>query len=243
MTRLTFIVPVHGREDLTQVCLRQLRRTCDALDDSGVEASAVVIGDDRSLPVASELGFATVRRDNDQLGRKFNDGFEVACSPRLNDEPADFVVPCGSDDWVDPVVFQRLPPRGTVGAFKMLAAVNEDKSRLSRCIVRTHAGCGIRIYPRDLIARADYRPTEEHVTSGCDMSTYNRLTALSGKKMPPVVFLDVHPLQIVDWKSATEQLNSYAQLRMYRKGEEDADPFEVLAAHYPAEAIEEMAAL
>lgn len=32
MIRLAFIVPAHKRFDLARVCLRQLRRTCDALD-------------------------------------------------------------------------------------------------------------------------------------------------------------------------------------------------------------------
>src|SRR5690349_10276090 len=103
--RVWFVVPVFGREELTAVCLRQLAWTCEQMARYDLEATAVVIGEDLSLDVAQELGFATVRRDNTQLGRKFNDGYQLACDPAYNPEPADYVVPCGSDDWVDPVIF------------------------------------------------------------------------------------------------------------------------------------------
>jgi hypothetical protein len=36
MSSLMFVVPVHGRLQLASICLRQLRRTCDALIDNGI---------------------------------------------------------------------------------------------------------------------------------------------------------------------------------------------------------------
>ena len=111
MPSLWFVVPAHGRFDLATVCLRQLRRTCDALLDAGIEASAVVVGDDPSLQTATELGFGTVRRDNRFLSRKFNDGIQLALDERFNPRPADYVVPFGSDDWVDWRLFTDLPDR------------------------------------------------------------------------------------------------------------------------------------
>jgi len=127
--RIYFVVPVHGREALTRVCLRQLRRTCDELDHY---ATAVVIGEGDILDFAYDLGFATVERDNQSLGAKFNDGYQLACDPRYNPHPADYVVPCGSDDWIDPVVFRRLPGPNEVGVFRHMAVVNEDKTLLAR---------------------------------------------------------------------------------------------------------------
>jgi hypothetical protein len=40
MRSLWFICPAHGRAKLTAICLRQLRRTCDALAADGVAATA-----------------------------------------------------------------------------------------------------------------------------------------------------------------------------------------------------------
>src|SRR4051794_2342619 len=108
MPSLFFIVPAAGRESLARVCLRQLRRTCDALQAEGIDANAVVIADDRNLRTATELGFGTVRRDNHFLARKFNDGIQLACDPQINERPVDYVVPCGSDDWVDHRLFLDL---------------------------------------------------------------------------------------------------------------------------------------
>ena len=241
MTRLWFVVPAHGREQLTKVCLRQLARTCDALRDFEIEASAVVVADDGNLDAADEVGFATVRRDNEQLGRRFNDGYQLACDPDYNPRPVEYVVPCGSDDWVDPQIFARLPPPDTIGVFHRLAMVDETRTRLAQLHITYRGGAGVRVIPAGLLARVGYRPAEEDRKRAVDTSTVVRLTRLTGK-LPKMVALDVHPLQIVDWKSPSAQLNSYESLRGYCR-EETTDPFESLAAHYPAEALEEMQAL
>jgi hypothetical protein len=98
---LWFIIPAYGRLELARVCLRQLRRTCDALTEHGIEATAVVIADDENLETARELGFGTTVQSNEFLGRKYNDGFQLACDPEYNPRPADYVMPYGTDDWID----------------------------------------------------------------------------------------------------------------------------------------------
>lgn len=239
--RLWFVVPAHGRVELARVCLRQLARTCEALAPE-IDATAVVIADDENLETAQDLGFATVRRDNRALGRKWNDGYQLACDPRYNPEPADYVVPCGSDDWVDPAIFRQLPRPDRIVAFRQIAVVNEERTRISRLRVGYNGGAGIRIIPRQLIERVGYRPAEEDRKRAIDTSTLAGFYRVLGRQ-PTVDYADVHPLQIVDWKSAGEQLNTYAMLRGYRRGEESPDPFGELAGVYPVEAIEEMRAL
>ncbi len=240
MTRVWFVMPVHGREELTRICLRQLERTCEAAAAFGVNTTAVVIGDDTSVDYADELGFATVRRNNDQLGRKFNDGYQFACDPEFNPAPADYVIPCGSDDWVDPVILRRMPGE-TIGVFRQFAVVDEDRTSLSRIKVGYHGGCGVRIIPRSLLARCGYRPAEEDISRGCDTSAIMGMYAV-GRVMPKMTVLDVHPLQIVDWKSHGQQLNSYRSIRSYRHGD-DGDVWDALAEHYPEAALDEMRAL
>lgn len=241
MTRVTFVVPIHGREPLTRVCLRQLRRTCDAASEHGIDAAAVIVGEGPVLDYAHELGFGTVERDNTQLGRKFNDGYQVACDPDFTDTPAQYAVPCGSDDWADPVILRQLPPAGTVGVFRHLAVVSEDRERMLPLRVGYKGGAGVKIIPAALIAKAGYRPCDEERRRGCDTSTLEGIKRATGR-FPELTVMDVHPLQIVDWKSAGTQLNSYRALAGYRRGQE-TDPWDPLAQHYPAEALEEMRAL
>ena len=242
MPTVWFVVPVHGREALTRVCLRQLRRTCDAAAAHNVDASAVIVGDDASVDVAEELGFATVRRDNSQLGTKFNDGYQLACDPKFNPEPVDYVVPCGSDDWIDPIIFRQLPV-GAIGVFKHIGVVNPERTRIAHARIGGFAnGAGIRIIPAEFVAKAGYRPAEEHRNRAIDASTYAGLRTANSWDVPPTVELDSHPWQIVDWKSRGEQLNGYELLRGFYQQEYD-DPFAQLAEHYPAEALEEIRAL
>lgn len=239
MTRIWFVVPVHGREALTRVCLRQLRRTCDALP---FYATAVVIGEGESLDVAHELGFATVARDNTALGRKFNDGFELATNPEVNPHPADYVVPCGSDDWIDPVIFRRLPGPNTVGVFRQIGVVNEDRTILARKVCTYKTAAGPKIIPRELIAAAGSRPAEEDRRRAIDASTIEGIKRAIGH-WPRMLDLDVHPLQIIDWKSHTDQLNSFRMLAGHKPRDVSEDIWADLAEHYPAEAVEEMQAL
>jgi hypothetical protein len=304
---LWFCVPVHGRLTLTRICLRQLRRTCDTLQENGIHATAVIVGDDENLDVALELGFGTVRRDNRFLSRKFNDGIQFATERPLPPKPrepthgqykvvgkreyrghqpgttfdavldrnaerraivrgdirlldryvpslapgswtfpqdwdpqraADYVVPCGSDDWVDYRLFLDLPDSRTVLGFQHISFVREDGQELTSRFLNYPGGAGIRVYPSSLMRRVGYRPADEDRKRACDTSILTnviqatpRLTIMHGMS---------DPRQIVDWKSsADEQVNPYESLKAHR-AVATGDPFVELADWYPAEALREM---
>jgi hypothetical protein len=240
--RVWFVMPVHGREALTRVCLLQLARTCEAVEEFGVKATAVVIGQGQSLAVAEVFGFGTVRSEGYHLlGHKFNDGYQLACDPNFNPEPADYVVPCGSDNWVDPVIFSRLPDEA-IGSFYRIAIVNEEQTQMMRLEVGWKGGAGVRIIPRSFVEATGFRPAAEDRRRAVDTSAIEGIKYALGY-FPLIETLDVHPLQIIDWKSHGEQLNSYAMLGGYRRGLSDPNFWEALAEHYPEEALEEMQAL
>jgi hypothetical protein len=243
MRTLWFVMPVHGRLDLTAICLRQLRRTCDALHADGIEATAVVIGDSTNLAELRTrvgetlLGFGTVTRDNRYLSRRFNDGIQLACDPKINPRPADYVVPIGSDDWVDHRILLRLPPRDTVLGFQHMSFVREDGLELTVRHLNYEGGAGIRVYPRDVVAKAGYRPADEDRKRACDTSILTNL-----KKAHPslrVAHGRIDPRQLVDWKSPGEQLNTYTDLAKHR-GQRLEDPFVALDGYFPAESLDAM---
>lgn len=237
---LWFVVPAHGREELAAICLRQLRRTCDELSDAGLEATAVVIADDGNLRTARALGFGTIERDNRFLSRRFNDGIQLACDPRYNTRPANFVVPMGSDDWVDSRILLQLPERNRmVVGFKRMAFVREDGLELSRSFVDYDGGCGIRIYPRRLVQELGYRPADEDRSRGCDTSIL--VNVKRAVRQLEIEHRDVHDLQIVDFKSPRDQLNGYADVRRWSRDRE-SDPWTELEDVYPHDAIAAMRA-
>ena len=242
MTSLWFIVPAHGRFALSAICLRQLRRTCDALADLGIEASAVVIADDLNLEVAETLGFGTVKRDNQFLSRKFNDGIQLACDPEFNPRPVDYVVPCGSDDWVHPDLFQELPPTDTIIGFQQLSFIPPTGHELSFVRVDYPGGCGIRIYPRQVMAKLGYRPADEDRYRACDTSTLVNIQRAYDEANAPLSVLHPwnDPRHIVDWKSAEEQLTPYEGIVRRYSSITKPDPFKVLSKVFPAEAISAM---
>ena len=244
MKTLWFVVPVHGRLELTRICLRQLRRTCDAIREEGVNASAVVVSDRDTLDELdiSGLGFGWVVRDNDYTSAKFNDGIQLATDPRYNPAPADYVVPCGSDDWLDHRLFlEPLPAPDTIQGFQWMSFVPEDGREISKMQIRYEGGTGIRIIPRELVAFLGYRPAHEDIRRGCDTSILSNLGREHGDHMK-VTHWHLHDRQIVDWKTPQMQLNAYRNIECYRTGA-DPDPFGVLAEFYPAEALDEMRSL
>jgi glycosyltransferase involved in cell wall biosynthesis len=237
---LWFVVPAHGREDLTRICLRQLRRTCDALREYRIEATAVVVADDANIRTARELGFGIIHRDNQFLSRRFNDGFELATNPEVNPRPADYVVPCGSDDWVHPSLFLDLPRGDQVYGFQRMSFVREDGREMTSRLLDYEGGCGIRIYPRKVIAAAKYRPADEDRSRGCDTSTLVNLKR--ARRSLVVVHRETDPRCVVDWKSHSEQVNSYDHIAGRHRGSRPVDPFRALADFFPREALDEMSA-
>jgi hypothetical protein len=238
---LWFVVPAHGRVELTRICLRQLRQTCNALIDHGIEATAVVVADDENLDTARKLGFGWVNRDNRFLSRRFNDGIQLACDPNINPRPANYVVPCGSDDWVDHRLFLDLPPRDTIAAFQHMSFVSEDGREISPSLVNYPGGCGIRVYRRDVVAGLDYRPADEDRRSGCDTSILVHLRRHWGERLK-LDHRDSDPRQIVDFKSAGQQINSYEAVARWRRTPYADHPLEQLATFFPSDAIVQMEA-
>lgn len=239
MPSLWFVVPAHGRLELARICLRVLRWTCDNLEQEGIRASAVVIADDENLDTARDLGFATVERDNQFTSRRFNDGIQLACDRQFNPHPVDYVVPVGSDDWVDHRLFRDLPNSHTMVGFQRMAFVREDGRELTVRHINSEGGCGIRIWPRTLLKATGYRPADEDRKRGCDTSILVNTRIVHGRLR--VQHHDLDPLQIVDWKSPGQNLNPYESLRRHRS-ELERDPFQVLHGRYPEWALEEMAA-
>ncbi len=244
MPTLWFVCPVYGRQQLAQICLRQLRRTCDALAENGIEATAVVIGDDDNLACARSLGFGTVTRDNHFVSRKFNDGIQFACDPSVNPRPADFVMLIGSDDWVDWHIIQPeiLPEPDEVVGFQHISFVREDGLELQKTFLNVSGGCGMRIYPRQAFAKLGYRPAEEDLYRGCDTSILTRVR-ISNPNFK-VMHVEIDPRQIVDFKTpGVVQLNTYGEvMRRHQRNSEPGTPFDELAGFYPAEALDDMQA-
>lgn len=242
MKGLWFLVPAHGRVALTEVCLRQLARTCQTLTENGLQASAVVVADDENLETAKALGFGTVKRQNTPLGRKWNDAFHLAGLAGV-----DYFVPMGSDDWIDAnlLLTGELPGPAEIRCCHQSTVVSEDRTRLARLRFPPtyEGGDGIRIYPRGLLEPLGFRPADEDRPRAIDTNILMRVTQSLGRR-PRLVYHDLHALQIVDFKSET-QLNSYdACLFDARFGiDESTDVWAELAEFYPAVAIGEMQAL
>lgn len=216
--------------------MRQLARTCAALRvEHDIDAYAVVAADDGNLDTARELGMGTVERENRPLGRKWNDLYELA-----GREGVDYVVPCGTDDWVAARYVADLPSPHAVRCSRVLAMVDETGTRLARLRVGYTAGHGIRVIPTGLLRGCGFRPNEEDRARALDTATLRTI-----KKYNPgtrLAYAHADPLDVVDWKSGGPQLNTYEACRAYFVGDE-SDPWRALATRYPAAALDEMRAV
>jgi hypothetical protein len=217
-----FVTPAHQRLALSAVCFEQRRRVIEVLAIHGVDARCVVIANDENLALAEEAGFDVVRRDNRWLGMKFNDGIEHAL-----DRGAEWIVPIGSDDWVDPEYFLPLPVKSARTAH-YYAPVESD--RLLQ--VRTSAviGSGPRVLPRSAFMSS--RPCEEKIRRGVDRSLVQALGDISWE------YRDLHPLQYVGFRG-DRHITLYSKILAERGGEESLEPWKLLATAYPQDLVEE----
>ena len=234
---LWFVVPAWRRVELARICLGHLADVCDKLAARGIDAAAVVIADDENLDTARELGFGTVERDNESLGRKFNDGFQFAAA-----EGVDYVVPFGTDNLIDEALIQ-IPTRGTIRSHRLASIVREDGKRIAHIRVPYEGGDGIRIIPTAMLAPLGYRPAAEEQRRAVDASIRDRLRRTMKAPQLRFEYHDLRPEQIVGFQSPDVQLTQYEPLVRHYGIAEMARPFGRLRSYYPAPVVDAVAAL
>lgn len=230
MKTLMFVMPVFGRRELTKLCMTQLRWTCDALSVGELSCNAVIVGhEEELLDHSRELDFWTVHQENEPLGRKFNDGIEAAYVAG-----ADYVVPCGSDNWVHPrwIHTAELPEEGEVVCHRQCAIVHESGNELGFITVDYDGGDGIRIFPISLFRSLEYRPAVDHRNRAIDTSIVERLRRFAGWT-PTYRYHDVGYWSVIGFQSYEQQLNDYPSLIKQFGDYTDPDPWSWIELHYP----------
>lgn len=224
---LWFVTPAFGRYELSAVCFDQRVEVIRALEAAGVAARCVVVADDENLDLARERGFDTVERDNEYLGRRFNDGMEYACR-----NGASRIVPIGSDSWVDPAYFLPLMPRQDrrTRTSRMYAVVTAD--RLGELLVGDEKGAGPYVFNRIALRASHYRPARDDISRGVDRSTVAGIRARLRWQHN-----DIHPYQYIGFRGRPH-LTPYEGLMSTWGVREHSDPWAILARHYPARLVE-----
>lgn len=241
---LFFVMPVYQRVELTKLCMDQLRWTCSTINAYGrLHCNAVVIGhEDELLEHARSLDFWVVNRENEPVARKFNDGFEAA-----HLAGADYVVPCGSDNWIHPlwVTSVKLPDPEEVVCHRQCVVVRSDGRELHELNISYDGGDGIRIFPLELFRSLEFRPAVDHRNRAIDTSIVERLRRFGGW-VPNYRYYDWGATEVVGFQSDgfDIQLNEYDGL-VEKFGREHAptpNVWERLAQDYPVDAVERMRA-
>jgi hypothetical protein len=241
-TSLAFLTPVYRRVELTEVCLRQRRWVCDELKTRyGLDATCIVVGDDENLDTARALGFLAEEHTNwavrfdinggkpyVALGMKFNAGYE-----RAHDEGIDLVFPIGSDSWIDPVYFDRLPQRGELLLSRAYNLITPDARRRGALWIGWEGGVQWITWTEDW-AHRNYQPVSDSLSKGCDTSTW-----VHKAKDIRIEETHHHQLEYVAFQSPENQITDYpAIMARYGVGEVTGEAvFGDLAEHYRADDI------
>jgi len=220
---LWFVTPAWKRYELTALCLDQRLDVIRTLAAKGIEARCVVVADDENLDLARERGFDTVEAPN-VVSDKFNAGMEFA-----GRNGAAWIVPIGSDSWIDPAYFLGLHSNVTRTS-QFYCHVTADK--LGEARVRRLGGAGPYVLHRSMLEQVGFRPARPGLMRHVDAST------LAGLAKPPEFrVLNLHPYQYVGFR-VEPYITSYGSLMRAWGVREHADPWAVLARHYPAGLVE-----
>lgn len=244
MTAVVFVIPAHGRYAVSRLAFTGIHWTLDELAAHGVDAAALVVADDENLDIATDHGFATLDRPNLPLGKKWNDGAEHACRKLA----ADFVVMCGSDDWVHPdLILGHLAndhggARTPVFCTRRSTVVAPDGREAVALTVGYDGGDGVRMIPRRTLEPVGYRPTLDNRDRAIDGGTAVRFRR-AAVKVAWTYADPADPLWICDFKSA-ENVTPYEKIANCEHDPEIvADPLARLAEMYPAELVAAAASL
>lgn len=224
---LWFCTPAWQRYELSEVCFEQRRRVIETLAQQGIEARCVIVADDENLDIARALGFDTVEQNNDWLGRKFNDGIEHAVR-----QGATWVVPIGSDSFIDPAYFLPLPPDNpkVVRTSQLYAPVEPERLAITRVAHPTNPA-GPHMFHRNLLKRGNYRPMPDEINRKTDSNTVKTLWPFRWE------FKDVHDLQYIGFR-APPFITLYENLWKRWGVSEHPDPWSKLAEHYDPDLVE-----
>ena len=225
---LYFITPCWGRVTLTAICLEQRQRAIEILANHGVEARCVVIADDENLATAIRLGFETIRQDNEWLGRRFNDGFQHA-----RDHGAEWMVPIGSDSWIDPWYFLPLPDPAYTRTSALYAVVKPR--RIGYLKVGAKNPAGPHVIHRDRLPESG-RPAKDELTRYIDSSTIKGLRDVRWDSR------DLHPLQYIGFRQEP-MITPYQRLMDAWGVHQSNDPWGALATCYPRDLVERARAI
>jgi hypothetical protein len=221
---LYFVTPAWQRFELTAVCLEQRQTVIEELARHDIEARCVVIADDANADIAESLSFDVLRRPNYALARRFNDGIEHAAR-----QGAQWIVPIGSDSWIDPAYFVPLPDLYKLRSSRFYAIA--EGGRIGRLRVRTGVGVGPYMIHRSHLPR-NLRPAEDQRRRGVDGSTIRGL-----RRTWRVEWNDLHPWQYVGFRSHP-QLNSYDKLYSRLGVGQDTGVVQRLRQYYPQALVE-----
>lgn len=221
-----FVTPAWQRYELTAVCLEQRKRVIEELAVHGIEGQCVVIADDENLDIARAVGFDTVEQSNEGLGRKWNDGNVYAA-----ERGADWIVPIGSDSWIDPAYFLPLPDPSRTRTSGMYTVV--DANRLGECNVTSQRlSAGPYIFHRSILEPSGFRPTDDTNSRNTDHSTLAGI----GHERIRWERKDMYPMQYVGFRQEP-MMTPYEEVVSKWGIRESNDPWDRLADHYPADLV------
>ena len=226
-----FVTPAYLRYELVAVCLDQRLAVMEELARNGIEARCVVVADDENLDLARARGFSTVERDNKWLGRRFNDGIQYAFQ-----QGAEWIVPIGSDSWIDPAYFLPLPDPEKTRTSAIYAVVKPG--RMAELRVPGN-GAGPYMLHRSLLGYTLGRPAEDRISRGVDASTIRGIQR-SMRRVPRTIDWeqkDLHPYQYIGFRGVPH-LSPYDRLLEGWGTGENRQPWKKLAEHYPAELVD-----
>ncbi len=190
----------------------------DQVAPRGVALDAVIAADDENLDLARQYGFAAVECENNRMGRKWNAGFRYAAY-------ADIAVLIGSDDWIHPDAFDRLP-ENAVSAARPLDFVD-----LERGVLQHASGNGLIpwLIPRSLLEPSNFAPFPDRMQRGTEPILIHALGH------PPVVHRACTPG--VDFKSA-DSTSPYAGVANSIGDGAEHDAWETLSRDWPGHLVQ-----
>jgi hypothetical protein len=152
--KILIYVAIWKRPEITRLHMQNVRRLVE-YDPARFEITPFyVVSEDWAETLCNEFGYRFHRTENNPLGRKMNAGLR-----QFINEPHDFLLGMGSDDFVEPSFLEEYLPyfeTRPIFGLKEVYLINEANAMIKRCKVDRGCFGALRVIRWDLLQVAAF---------------------------------------------------------------------------------------
>lgn len=176
MIRVALVTPAWKRYQISEIIFFNFNKIKKEFNNK-FNLIPIIISDDDNANIAKNYNFITKKTPNQFLGRKFNDGYQLAVELK-----ADIIIPVGSDSLITGDIILsgiNMLQNNQICFSTKHSMINEEITKIG-CVNTAKQNKDINkgalwMYSKDMIINCKNRPCKDDINKSCDRSTIDSI--------------------------------------------------------------------